>query len=65
MPYSVGKYNTDAMRTRICSLIATSRFDFIHIDHIHMAHYQKYSQGLPCLIDEHNVEYRIIERCAG
>jgi glycosyltransferase involved in cell wall biosynthesis len=29
-----------------------------------MAHYRGCLDGLPCLVDEHNVEYKILERCS-
>ena len=45
--------------------IETNHFDMIHIDHLHMAHYRHCFDGVPCIVDEHNVEYKILERCAN
>lgn len=64
LPYSVSKYYSKEMVKAIVALKAAKNYDLVHFDHIHMAHYQNCFQGLPCLLDEHNVEYKILERCA-
>lgn len=64
LPYSVSKYYSKEMAKAIAAMQAAKNYDLAHFDHIHMAHYQNYFQGLPCLVDEHNVEYKILERCA-
>jgi sugar transferase (PEP-CTERM/EpsH1 system associated) len=64
LPFSIAKYRSIRMRQTIRFLIKMKDFDAIHVDHLHMAHYQKYFEGIPCFLDEHNVEYRILERCA-
>ena len=87
-PYSITKYNTELMRQAIVTLLAQEKFDLVHIDHLHMAHYIKLikeTRGsgspvtshqspvvdtqlpstvylLPSLLDNHNVEYKILER---
>ena len=65
LPYSVSKYHSKKMASAITALKAVKNYDAVHVDHIHMAHYQNCFQGLPCLIDEHNVEYKILERCGN
>ncbi len=64
MPFSVWKYYSYAMQEKIKKLAAKNRYDAVHIDHIHMAHYSKHLNIDTLYIDEHNVEYKILERCA-
>lgn len=63
-PYSVDKYFTESMKNAVQRLIAEKKYDLVHIDHIHMAHYRDYVGDIPCFLDEHNVEYRILQRCS-
>lgn len=63
LPYSVGKYFTPQMKSLVEKYISENHYEVVHIDHIHMAHYQAYIQRASSLLDEHNVEYRILERC--
>ena len=65
LPYSVSKYHSEKMRKAITALKAAENYDAVHVDHIHMAHYQDCFPGLPRLVDEHNVEYKILERCGN
>lgn len=64
-PFSIVKYHASAMVQMIRSLQEKNRYDLVHMDHIHMAHYQRLFELTPCVVDEHNVEYKILERCAG
>jgi len=64
-PFSAAKYYSENMEVILRELNETNRFDAVHIDHIHMAHYIDCFAGVPCVIDEHNVEYKILERCAN
>jgi polysaccharide biosynthesis protein PslH len=64
-PYSVLKYRQTAMATAVKDLSQKNHFDLLHIDHIHMAHYINDVPDLPAVIDEHNVEYKILERCVN
>jgi len=59
MPVSARKYDTDNMEAVLNELNETNAFDAVHIDHIHMAHYRRCFKDVPCVVDEHNVEYRI------
>ena len=52
------------MEREISNLIKTRTFEAVHVDHLHMAHYLKCFNGVPCMLDEHNVEYKILQRCA-
>lgn len=63
-PFSVTKYLTRNMEERITKVLSENVFNLVHVDHIHMVHYRHLFGNLPCMVDEHNVEYRILERCA-
>lgn len=63
-PYSAAKYDDDSMRQMIISLLTEKKYDLVHVDHIHMTHYRDLFSHLPCIVDEHNVEFKILERCA-
>ncbi|MCK5083650.1 MAG: glycosyltransferase [Candidatus Omnitrophica bacterium] len=65
VPYSAGKYYTKEMEEVIEALRKKNTYDIIHFDHIHMTHYDRLFDGIPFIVDEHNVEYKILERCAG
>lgn len=62
-PYSIGKYYSGEMARILAALQAEYKFDAVHVDHLHMAHYWNFN-GIPMVLDEHNVEYKILERCA-
>ena len=62
-PYSIGKYYSPEMLKVLIETMALHKFDAVHVDHLHMAHYTSFN-GIPMLLDEHNVEYKILERCA-
>ena len=63
-PVSIEKYRSKKMRNKLRSIIASKKFDLVHFDHLHMAQYKDYINGLPCILDEHNVESVILKRCA-
>ncbi len=63
VPFSISKYNTFCMRQEIEKTLKTQHFDAVHVDHLHMAHYKDCFKDIPCILDEHNVEYKILERC--
>ena len=65
MPISLIKYHTTAMEQALKSLLKNEKFDAIHVDHLHMAHYLNCFKRIPCMLDEHNVEYKILQRCAA
>jgi len=64
LPFSILKYHTPQMIQSIQHVLKKHAFDAVHVDHLHMAVYNGYFQGIPCFLDEHNVEYKILERCA-
>jgi polysaccharide biosynthesis protein PslH len=62
-PFSLAKYNTPQMAKVIKTLMKAQHFDAVHVDHLHMAHYINLFKNTPRMLDEHNVEYKILERC--
>jgi len=64
IPFSILKYHTSQMSQSIRQVLAEKPFDAIHVDHLHMAMYNDCFKDIPCFLDEHNVEYKILERCA-
>ena len=64
IPFSIAKYNVPSMRQTINDLLKKQQFEAVHIDHLHMGIYRNCFASTPCFLDEHNVEYRILERCA-
>ncbi|MEK6560456.1 MAG: glycosyltransferase [Nitrospirota bacterium] len=64
IPCSIAKYYSKSMERVLKSLQQTYPFDAVHVDHVHMAHYSHCFNNRPCILDEHNVEYKILERCA-
>ncbi len=63
-PYAVDKYRSGLMADKIRSLLNTEKFNLIHFDHLHMGQYLDYTNGLPSVLDEHNVESILLDRCA-
>lgn len=65
LPYSVSKYDSKEMAKAIVAMKAAKNYNLVHFDHIHMAQYVRCVEGIPCVLDEHNVEYKILERCGN
>src|SRR5438105_14477921 len=40
VPFSISKYHTNTMHDTIRQLLSQKTFDAVHVDHLHMAHYQ-------------------------
>lgn len=63
-PISIEKYNLKEMEVKIKELVNSGGFDLVHFDHLHIGQYRDCINGLPCVLDEHNVEAVILDRCA-
>ena len=63
-PVTIAKYRSMVMEKKLRSVIAKERFDVVHFDHLHMGQYRDCIGNIPCMLDEHNVESVILERCA-
>ena len=64
LPYTVVKYDAEAMRSRIETLIAQGGYDLIHCDQIHLAQYLIGRTDLPVVLNEHNIESSLLQRVA-
>lgn len=65
LPVSIEKYFSEEMKDKIKELITNENFDLVHFDHLHMGQYRGCINGLPCVLDEHNVESVLLQRCAA
>lgn len=65
LPISLVKYHTKTMEKTLQRLIKVEKIDAVHVDHLHMAHYLNCFKDIPCMLDEHNIEYKILQRCAS
>lgn len=63
-PASILKYAKNQMRQTIARLIFRQPFDIVHCDHLHIGQYRDSFNGIPCILDEHNVESVILQRCS-
>jgi len=64
IPFSISKYYSIRMRQAIEDTLKRQTFEAIHVDHLHLASYTGCFNNTSCVLDEHNVEFRILERCA-
>jgi sugar transferase (PEP-CTERM/EpsH1 system associated) len=63
-PLSIAKYRSEEFKQKLRELLSNTKFDLVHFDHIHMGQYVADVKGLPTVLDEHNVEFLILKRCA-
>lgn len=66
-PYNISKYHSAKYHRALRTLLERRKFDIVHVDHLHMAHYGMFCRqhaGLPIVLREHNVESVIMERFA-
>lgn len=64
LPLSIAKYRSRAMAEAIHKVLRKKKIDVVHLDHVHMGQYIDLLAGIPCVIDEHNVECLILKRLA-
>lgn len=63
-PLPIVKYDTAAMRRVVAALLAQHRYDLVHLDILHVAALMDQFNGVPTLLNEHNVEAMILGRRA-
>lgn len=63
-PVSIEKYYLREMENKLKELVKSEDFDLAHFDHLHTGQYRESANGLPCVLDEHNIESLILDRCA-
>lgn len=65
LPLSIEKYSSKEMKNKLRELLAKEKIDLVHFDHLHMGQYRQSINGVPCVLDEHNIEAIILERLAS
>ena len=60
-PYAVIKMRTRAMQAALDDLAATRHFDLVQIESSRLWHL-RLPAGVPVVIDEHNIEYELLQR---
>ena len=67
IPYNLSKYQSGSYEAALTRILEAQKFDIVHVDYIHMAHYglicRKRSR-LPLVLREHDVSSTIMERFA-
>lgn len=64
LPVTVQKYQSETFRIELSRLL-NDRYDIVHCEHLHVAHYADSQKNCRKVLDAHNVEAEIIERmCA-
>ncbi len=63
-PFIIARDYVAEMDAKVQELLATNSYDVVHIDHLQMAQFVPNGGRTVTLLDEHNVEWRIIERVA-
>jgi glycosyltransferase involved in cell wall biosynthesis len=64
LPLTVAKYRNKKMQIMLKKIIEDEKIDIVHFDHIHLSQYVNVANGIPTIIDEHNIESEILERYA-
>ena len=67
-PYKISKYISKELHEAIVRILQSERFDIVHVEQLHVAHYGflcKQEANLPIVLREENVESIIVERFVG
>jgi glycosyltransferase involved in cell wall biosynthesis len=67
VPYNIAKRHSRDVERKLVELLTAQRFDVVHVDHLHMAHYGQLAKeryGIPIVLREHNVEMTLMKRFA-
>ncbi|MBT5874330.1 MAG: hypothetical protein HOH43_13000, partial [Candidatus Latescibacteria bacterium] len=63
MPYTIARFRSVEMMSRVKQLVESGAFDVVHVDHLHMAQYiHGVPNEIPTVLREHNVESVIMRR---
>ncbi len=65
LPATVARYCGSAVRAAVRELLAGETFDLVYLDHLQMTGLSRELAGIPCWLDEHNLESRLWERYAA
>jgi glycosyltransferase involved in cell wall biosynthesis len=61
-PYSIWKFHTRQMVTKLRNLIDSGGFDLVHVDTIALAEYINYLGATPAVLNHHNIESSLMLR---
>jgi len=64
-PFIVARDFVPAMQRTVGELAESGRFDLAYVDHLQMAQYLMSWRACPKVLDEHNVEWKVIQRIAA
>lgn len=64
LPATVARYCGSEVRVALRELLAGETFDLAYLDHLQMTGCGGETAGMPCWLDEHNLESRLWERYA-
>jgi glycosyltransferase involved in cell wall biosynthesis len=64
-PYSAWRFWSPEMKRAMKAAIAQHKFDLIHVDTIALAGYVKYADGIPSVLNHHNIESTLMLRRAS
>lgn len=68
IPFIVARDFVQEMDDTVDQLLSSGRFDLVYVDHLQMAQYVMSRTDCPMVLDQHNVEWKIVERigaCSG
>lgn len=63
--YTRFAYESDEFEARLRELLATRRFDLVHVDSLDLCEYLPLMEGLPVVVTHHNVESDLLRRRSG
>jgi polysaccharide biosynthesis protein PslH len=61
-PYSAWRFYSAPMVNKLRAMIASGEFDLVHIDTIALAGYVRYLNGVPAVLNHHNIESTLMLR---
>ncbi|MCS6285469.1 MAG: glycosyltransferase [Nitrospira sp.] len=64
-PFSVLAHRSAAFQRRVSELVASKKFDVIHVDTIALAQFLDRRWAIPTVLTHHNIESQLMERRAG
>jgi sugar transferase (PEP-CTERM/EpsH1 system associated) len=65
LPHTWAVYRNACFATLVATTLAAESYDVLHCDHVHIANVLFGLRTPPRVLNEHNVEYRLVERIAA
>ncbi len=63
LPFTVAKYSHRKARSAVETLLSQEAFDLVHVDQPHMAALLPRKLDVPVVLNQHNIESQVAERC--